>query len=146
MKKLLSLAIIMMILFSGCHMKNKPQSIETWKQEIRETERAFAEMVHEKGLHAAFTAFAADDAVMLRNEELIIGKDAIDEFYRNSHSTGLNWAPDHIDVAESGDLAYTYGHYTYTYRDNEGNEHISTGVFHTVWKRQADGSWKFVWD
>jgi ketosteroid isomerase-like protein len=126
-------------------MKTVQQRVK-WKKEILETERAFAEMVANEGLHKAFTTFAADDAVLLRNNELIAGKEAIDTFYEGHDSKGLSWIPDQIDVAVSGDLAYTYGHYTYTYTDKDGNPQESTGVFHTVWKRQRDGKWKYVWD
>ena len=58
----------------------------------------------------------------------------------------LSWKPDFVDVSASGDLGYTYGHFTYSYTDSTGTIMESSGVFHTVWKRQADGSWLFVWD
>ena len=124
-------------------MHNK---IDQWKEEIRQTEKAFADMVAEEGLHKAFVTFAADDAVLLRNDKLFMGKAAIDSLYAGYDSKGLTWSPEHIEVAASGDLAYTYGYYTNTYTDEDGNEQQSTGVFHSVWKRQKDGSWKYVWD
>ncbi len=31
-------------------------------------------------------------------------------------------------------------------KDSIGNDIDNKGVFHTVWKRQADGEWRFVWD
>ena len=46
----------------------------------------------------------------------------------------------------SRDLGYTYGHYTFSYIDSGGNKIENKGVFHTVWKRQSDGTWRFVWD
>ena len=53
---------------------------------------------------------------------------------------------DYIDVAASGDLAYSYGDYQFSAL-NENNEPVeASGIFHTVWKRQSDGSWKYVWD
>lgn len=36
--------------------------------------------------------------------------------------------------------------YTYSVTDSTGETKSSSGIFHTVWKRQADGTWKFVWD
>ena len=58
----------------------------------------------------------------------------------------LIWKPDFVDVSASGDLAYTYGAYTYSYKDSTGAIVEQGGIFHTVWKRQADGGWRFVWD
>ena len=58
----------------------------------------------------------------------------------------LSWKPDFIDVSDSGDMAYTYGKALYTYTDSLGVTKEYPALFHTVWKRQEDGSWKFVWD
>ena len=65
---------------------------------------------------------------------------------QNLKDVELEWLPDFIDVAKSGDLAYTYGKYTFSSKDTTGAIVKSDGVFHTVWKRQSDGTWKFVWD
>ena len=58
----------------------------------------------------------------------------------------LTWKADFVDVSASGDLGYTYGEYTYTYKDEAGNTLSEKGIFHTVWKRQKNGDWRFVWD
>ena len=58
----------------------------------------------------------------------------------------LEWKPDYIDVSISGDLGYTYGKFTFSAIDTTGKLIESEGIFHTVWKKQEDGSWKYVWD
>ncbi|MFC2138829.1 YybH family protein, partial [Bacteroidota bacterium] len=58
----------------------------------------------------------------------------------------LEWKPDYIDVSTSGDLGYTFGKFTFSAKDTTGKLIESEGIFHTVWKRQEDGSWKYVWD
>ncbi len=141
---LITLPIILVIISFLKTPYNK--LIDKWKQEIIETEKNFADMLKNEGIHKAFVSYAADDAVLMRDNELIIGKNNIDIFYNNQITTGLSWTPDYIDVAKSGDLAYTYGKYIYTYTDSDGKLLESSGVFHTVWKRQSDGNWKYVWD
>lgn len=120
--------------------------IEQWKQEILETEQRFAEMVGKEGIRCAFVAFAAEDAVLLRNNTLVSGRKSIDLFYKDQNTKSLVWTPDFIDVSASGDLAYTYGHYLITTRNDRGEPVESRGIFHTVWKRQKDKTWRFVWD
>lgn len=132
----------------SCTQKDTKE-IEAWKKEIIETERAFAEMAKSEGIPKAFLTFAADDAVVLRGKDLIKGKNALRASYENRTSSGevtLVWSPDFVDVSSSGDLGYTYGKYTYTLIDSLGNVQSNQGIFHTVWKRQEDGTWKFVWD
>jgi ketosteroid isomerase-like protein len=96
----------------ACNSSSEIETKETWKQEILMSEQQFADMVKEQGIQKAFVKFAAEDAVLMRSDSLIIGKN----------------------------------HYTFTFTDSLGSKNEATGVFHTVWKRQSDGSWRFVWD
>jgi hypothetical protein len=43
-------------------------------------------------------------------------------------------------------MAYTYGQHTFEATDDSGGIIEDTGIFHTVWKRQPDGQWRYVWD
>lgn len=128
----------------------KVDKIEKWKSEITETEQEFSDMVKKEGIPKAFLRYAANDVVLMRNNSLIIGKESLRNYYKNK-STGLSndqltWKPDFVYVASSGDVGYTYGKYIYTTTDSIGNIKNIEGVFHTVWKRQKDGKWRFVWD
>jgi len=137
--------LITFLLFS-CHT-NEEDSIENWKDEIVKTEKEFAQMAEREGISEAFLYYAADDAVLMRNNQLIIGKESIKESYDQRYeNVQLSWKPDFVDVAASGDLGYTYGMYEFILTDSLGTPSTSVGIFHTIWKRQKDGSWKFVWD
>jgi ketosteroid isomerase-like protein len=142
MKRLYYLILITSIL-SACHPDQK-QAIK----EIKQTEKDFEKMVAEKGITEAFYYYAADSAVKDFGDTLIIGKDNIHEFYKNQakRKITLNWTPDYVYASESGDLGYSYGKYTYHSIDSVGQELKSVGYFHTVWRRQGLGKWRFVWD
>lgn len=146
MIKIMLLTISIILVFISCVKTPDNKLVDEWKQEIMETEKNFAAMLKNEGIHKAFVSYAAEDAVLMRNDKLIIGKNNIDIFYNNQTATGLTWTPDYIDVASSGDLGYTYGKYLFKYTDSDGKLLESSGVFHTVWKRQPNGNWKFVWD
>lgn len=141
---------IFLILFNSCTVEIEKDSLEKWKEEIVETEMHFSAMAGEKGIPEAFISFAAEDAVLMRNNKLVVGKQALASYLDNQPSKvdneKLSWEPDFVDVSASGDLGYTYGNFTYSYTDSTGATIENKGIFHTVWKRQADGSWKFVWD
>jgi len=49
-------------------------------------------------------------------------------------------------VADSGELVVTQAKYTQTYTGPDGKAMTVSGVNQTVWKRQADGTWKNVSD
>jgi ketosteroid isomerase-like protein len=67
-------------------------------------------------------AFAADSAVLMRNNKLINGNKAIDEHYKGVNTKNLTWTADFIEVSNSGDLAYTYGTYQYKFQDSLGKD------------------------
>jgi ketosteroid isomerase-like protein len=143
MKQLVFCALIFL---TSC---NKPASndIEKTKSEVLATEIAFEKMVKEQGIGAGFAFFADSDAVINRHNFLLKGKDEISKHYHAiNQNVKLEWKADFVDVATSCDLAYTYGHYTFSQPDSTGQWVTSTGFFHTVWKKQSDGSWKYVWD
>jgi len=122
--------------------------MENLKREIMEVERAFAEMAAEKGIKDAFLFFAAEDSAIMRNNKVYKGKDEIGKYFDSVtlRDIKLNWKPDFVDLSASGDLAYTYGKYIFSARDEAGKTISSEGIFHTVWKKQVDGNWKYVWD
>lgn len=143
--KLWIIAIVIILL--GCNSPNTEK--EKWKSEILQTEKAFSDLALNEGIGNAFATYAANDAVLMRNNSLVIGKEGLLSYYSetmDNTDTKLTWKPEFVDVSKSGDLGYTYGYYTFTLKDTLGKDIVTKGVFHTVWKRQDDGSWKFVWD
>ena len=55
----------------------------------------------------------------------------------------LSWEPVYEKISESGELGYTYGIHSNL---EKATGKISKGTYITIWKRQSDGSWKFVLD
>ena len=151
--KIIGLNFLLLVLLFSCNNNAnvaQEQNLTKWKQEIMDVEHAFAQLVLEKGIPEGFLAFAAEDMATRKNGKLIEGRQALKAFYEQEepspNNVVLSWEPDFIDVAASGDLAYTYGPYLYTITDTLGNVRENKGYFHTVWKRQSNGEWKFVWD
>lgn len=59
----------------------------------------------------------------------------------------ISFAADKVDVAAAGDYAISQGRFTETYTDPATKQAKSdSGSFLTVYKKQADGSWKAVQD
>lgn len=139
------ITLTMLILLMACQPK---PDLEKASAEIRHAEEAFAKLADEKGVAQGFYEFAAEGAVINRGG-LIEGRVAIKAFYEPMEKAGtkFRWEPDTVIVTESGELGYTYGKYEHLEKDSVGNLKISgTGIFHTIWRKQKDGSWKFVWD
>lgn len=138
----------LLVVAAACSQGVDKSRMEKAKQEIVRTEHEFAAMADAKGLSEAFSFYADSAAALSRGSYVIHGKDSVRIFYLAPRfkTVKLEWKPDFVEVAASADLGYTYGKYVFTTRDSTGREIRSKGIFHTVWKKQADGQWRFVWD
>ena len=145
MKRILNL-LLSLVLITSCHQNVDQEEI---KKEIFQAEKAFEKMTSEKGIAEAFYYFADENAVISReNGTLIKGKENIKIYYtKNSNKNAtVNWTPDFIDVSDCGTLGYTYGKFVWKVKDTNGKFVEYKGIFHTVWKKQKDNNWKYVWD
>ena len=121
--------------------------IEQEKQSLLQADRDFSALSVKKGSRVAFDRFMADSAVMLRpNAEPFRGREAIRSLFPARSTGTLAWEPYFADIAAAGDLGYTLGAYTYTFTDTEGKERVGAGNYITIWKKQSDGTWKYVFD
>jgi|WetSurMetagenome_2_1015567.scaffolds.fasta_scaffold133855_2 ketosteroid isomerase-like protein len=140
--------IILLLVLTACQGNVDMQKIEQWKAEITNTEHQFAAVAEEKGIAAAFYEYADSNAAIKREGKVIRGREAIKKYYdsQNLANVRLQWTPSFVDVSTSGDLGYTYGDFIYSEKDSTGKVNETKGIFHTVWKKQKDGGWKYVWD
>lgn len=148
MKNLILILLVLFLLVS-CVPKNDIKSQSVLKEEVLKTEKDFEKLVSEKGIAEGFYQFADAKAVIKREHDtLIIGNENIRNYYSNPKFTkvSVEWTPDFIEVSKDGEMAFTYGKYIWNVKDSLGKISSSTGIFHTVWKKQENGSWKYVWD
>ncbi|HSD06430.1 YybH family protein [Flavobacterium sp.] len=149
MKNFIKILLLFSIL-NGCTPKSATKNAAYVKLQIVKTEKDFEQLVAEKGLAEGFYQFADSNAVIKREHDtLIIGKENIKNYYSNPkyQNKTVTWSPDDVRVSDAGDMASSYGKYIWTSKDTtSGKEQVLKGVFHTVWKKQKDGSWKYIWD
>ncbi|MBN8226870.1 DUF4440 domain-containing protein [Corallococcus macrosporus] len=117
-------------------------------EEAKAADRAFSARSVREGMGQAFTAWAAQDAVMLMGDAGLYGHDAIARAYApfTLEQLDLRWEPVLGDAAASGDLAYTVGRAIWTGKDAQGQPKKDFLKYLTVWRRQADGQWRYVTD
>jgi uncharacterized protein (TIGR02246 family) len=97
------------------------------------------------------SSYYADDAVlMVPGEDAMHGKDAIHAGYKQmvaDPAMSLKFHADRVEVAKSGEMAYSAGKYELTATDSATHKVINDhGSYVTTYRKQADGSWKAVAD
>jgi hypothetical protein len=107
---------------------------------LLEADRAFADDAAAHGVHAAFTAALAPDAVIFRP-----GPVSASEWLEGHPDWAplIAWVPDRVEISSTGDLGVTSG--TWTLRPAPDAEVSDQGRYITVW-RLRDGRWQAVLD
>lgn len=102
--------------------------------EVIAAERAFAADTRERGFKQGFLASVAPDGFVLQPGPTPArpGLEAMPD--ARPSGPPLYWWPQFAGVANSGDLGFTTGGATIPVR------------YFTVWQRQADGSWRWLYD
>jgi|SRR5579871_4422790 len=144
--------VVLLSLLAGCAQAPPPPPDTRAADEkaIRDGEVAWSAEWGAKDLDKIVAHYADDAKVMVPDMPLMSGKDGIRTGFKglmDDANLSLNFATSSADVSKGGDIAYTQGTYTMTYSDPKTKKRVSEkGKYVTVYKKQADGSWKAVED
>ena len=117
------------------------QTPEELAVEVRSAEIAFAKTMADRSL-ASFLSYVAEEAVFFGAKEARRGKEAVGAAwspYFEGEEAPFSWEPEFVEVLDSGSLAFSSG----PVRDPDGKV---IGTFNSVWRRDAEGRWKVVFD
>ena len=116
------------------------QTTEDLAQQVRATEEGFARAMADRDVDA-FASHVADEAVFV-GRQVLRGREAVVDGWRpyfEGDVAPFSWAPESVEVLDSGALALSSG----PVFDPDGNR---IGTFNSVWRREADGQWRVVFD
>ena len=150
-------ARIALCLFLAVIGRASAGSPEQLRQELAGTERAFCAEAARVGISDAFIVYMADQCFLpgrlgLSKAEYTAAVQDARAKAGASYKPGPNpdvqlvWSPLKVEVSDDGTLGYTWGRYDFSSKGKDGKVASASGVYLTIWRRQADGSWKFVYD
>ena len=110
-------------------------------EEVRQREIAFAQTMADRD-HDVFVTFLSPEAVFFNGDTPIRGAAAVAAAWAplfEGTQAPFSWYPEVVEVLESGDLALTSGPVR-----GPGGEVV--GRFNSVWRRDARGVWRVIFD
>jgi ketosteroid isomerase-like protein len=123
------------------------------EKELITTDSEFSNMSFKKGSLKAFYYFISDEGICFSDERSPpAGKETLRELLdkrkdeKGSNNAQLSWKPLFASVSSAGDLGYTLGKHTSILFKTPDKKAIRTGYYLTIWKKQPDGTWRFVFD
>ncbi len=129
--------LILIALLLACARPASAQPAEA--SHIVAAERAFAADGLTMGVDGSFLKWSTEDAIMIVGGQPRRVRDVFDaNAVFDPAAPSLVWWPNWAGIAKSGDLGFTTG----------GVEvgGARTGHYFTIWQRQSDGSWKWIYD
>jgi len=147
-------AISLVVFLAGCTPAapplTPPDTRDADAKAIKGVEAAWVQAFTTKDVDKVAAFYSDDASVFLPGAPIITGIPAIKAALKPmiaDRNFSLTFAADKVDVAKSGDLGYSQGAYTMTYSSLKGKRVVTEkGKYVTIFKKQADGSWKNVAD
>ena len=133
-----SLVAVLMVISS---VFMAPAQAQDAVAQVRAAETAFAKSMADRNA-SAFASLLAEDAVFFGGKGVMHGKTEVVAGWKrffDGPAAPFSWEPAEVEVLKSGTLGLTSG----PVYDPKGQR---IGTFNSVWQRQADGTWKVVFD
>jgi len=118
---------------------------------VMDTEAAWSNDAATKDLDKIVGYYAEDASLLMPNEPIVIGRDKIKETFRPflaDPNFALRFVGTHAEASKGGDLVYSVGTYSMTMSNPTAKDQKITdkGKYLTVYRKQADGTWKAAAD
>ena len=139
------------LILTGCSQSPAPDSREADAHALRDGEvAAFVKDWGGKDADRIAAHYTDDGNLMVPNSPMMTGKDAIGRGMKDTLGDP-NWSlamqPVQVEVSRGGDLGYTRGAYVLTATDPASKKAVTEkGRFVTIFRKEADGSWKALQD
>lgn len=151
-RRILSLlGLSLILLAAGCNSAPAPAPDTRAADEaaVRKADSDWSKAAQTKQPDA-WMAFYSDDAIALPpNDKLANTRDSIRKPVAELLALPglvISWQPSKVEVARSGEIAYSSGAYVFTANDAHGKPTTENGKYVEIWKKQTDGSWKCAVD
>ena len=109
--------------------------------QVKAAETAFAQTMATRDLDA-FAAHVAEEALFFGKVDVMRGKAAVVAGWKalfEGPDAPFSWAPERVEVLDSGTLALSTG----PVKNPAG---ATIGTFNSIWRREADGRWRVIFD
>jgi ketosteroid isomerase-like protein len=148
-KKLFGLASLTLLVSSFLLCAASAADTKAIEQALRDLDAQWSAAAGAKNLDKTISFYSQDAIVLPTNAPAATTKDAIRNTWKDllaSPGLAISWKTTKVEVARSGDIAYTTGTYELTMNDASVKPINDRGKYVEVWKKQTDGKWKVVAD
>ena len=118
-------------------------------EKIMQLSKEWSKVASEGNVEKTVQYWANDAVVISAGQPVYNGKQAIQKMVEESYKMPgfrISWQPQSVEVSESGDMAYLLENSQISFTDSTGHPIMINNKAVSIWRKQADGSWKNVVD
>jgi len=135
------LLMVGLLAFCSCSQDSPRSNLEISRQQVFETERAFAATLANRDF-ATFVQFLSSEAIFFSGDKSLRGAQQVAEVWQRYYEGAkapFSWQPEKVEVLDSGTLALSTG----PVFDPSGKR---TATFTSIWRLEAPGKWRIIFD
>jgi uncharacterized protein (TIGR02246 family) len=137
--------VLMLIITTVISCKNQDADTKKEGEKLMQVSREWSKTAASRDVEKTLGYWADDAVVISSGQETLKGKQAIRQMVEGSlknPSFNISWEPQSAEISKSGDMGYLIENTKITVTDSTGKPMIQNYKGITIWKKQADGSWK----
>ena len=118
-------------------------------EKVMQTSRDWAKTVATGDVNKTLSYWADDAILIAPGQPALTGKESIKKMVEESFKIPgfkISWEPQNAVVSASGDMAYIIENSQISFPDSSGKSITQNSKAVSIWRKQADGSWKNVVD
>jgi uncharacterized protein (TIGR02246 family) len=142
-------ALALAVILAGCTQAPPPPAPDTREADakaIRDFETAWMQAFATKDVEKIGVFYTDDTSALMPNAPVLNGVAAIKAALKpmvEDKNFAITFAATKVEVSKASDIAYSQGAYSMTLTDPKTKKAVTEkGKYITVYKKQADGSWK----
>jgi len=142
------IVFVIFITLVSCNQPTVDLKVE--EANIMKTDSTWSALAKQGGDADKIVSYWSDDAVvMMPGQPAVKGKEALRKMVEDSKNIpgfSISWKSSDIHFSPDGKMAYMPGENLMTMNDSTGKTISIPGRGYTIWRKEADGSWKCVVD
>jgi uncharacterized protein (TIGR02246 family) len=145
MKRITTILIVLATV--SCNQTKVDKEAEGDK--VMQVSKEWSQIIATKDIDKIVSYWTDDAFLMQEGRPPLKGKQAIRQMVEESFKIpgfSISWQPQSVEVSDNGDMAYMIENAQVSFTDSTGKAITINNKAVTVWRKQADGSWKNVVD
>ena len=140
--------LLLILVFVSGVITLSAQTTSSASMAIRKADQDWLRVFAAKDLTKSVDFVLAGGSVLAPNAPVATGHDEISKLFAGFFALPdlkIEWRPNKVEVARSGEIGYSTGAFHMTFKDPSGKTIEDRGKYVTIWKKQR-GRWMVAYD